>query len=663
MKRVPARRAEIGVSLFPFLAVLICTMGALIVLLVLVVQQARVQADTICEQMAEEQREQRAAERLQMQQEEEDFRWQQQILEQQRRELTERLSDRRLELGHLEDHIRRLELRWQQLHAELAALQIGGDDRVEDREAAGRELLRLQAELEAERQRLADAREQLSRRKRSFSIIPYDGPHGTRRRPIYIECRETGITIQPEGIVLTPQDFAGPLGPGNPLDAALRAIREYWSRAEGQSKLGEPYPLLIVRSDGAVAYSMARSAMANWDDEFGYELVGADMSLEFPPSDPQLRGLLESTIQTARQRQALLAAAMPKRFSAPSPEGFRMAAGDTGWSDDGEGYGSSGGGAGSASGRASTGDARSGGNGLGTGNSANGGFQPGPGTSLAGVGGESRRSSGDGLRPGGNGGTGGTGATGGAGGGPGSAANAGGTAGMSGFPNAGPGPGGGSTPGQAMQGSGTAGGSAGGLAGHASGAQGAAGGQTGSGGQAGSGSAAGGSGGAAGGSAGGSAAGSAGGSAGASAGGASGGASCDANQAAGTASAQFTDPDSLPQSIARQRGANWALPSAASRSTGITRPIQVECYADRLVILPDLGDTRDPQTIPVTGPMRGSVQRFVAGVWSHTERWGMAVAGGYWKPVIKVHVAPDAQDRFLELEALLRDSGIEVERR
>jgi hypothetical protein len=119
----------------------------------------------------------------------------------------------------------------------------------------------------------------------------------------------------------------------------------------------------------------------------------------------------------------------------------------------------------------------------------------------------------------------------------------------------------------------------------------------------------------------------------------------------------------LPPSIARQRGANWALPSSASHSTGITRPIQVECYSDRLVILPDRGDTREPQTIPVTGPTRGSVQQFVSGVWSHTERWGMAVAGGYWKPVIKVQVAPDANDRFLELEALMRDSGIQVERR
>ena len=44
-----ARRPQVGVALLPFLAVLICTMGALIVLLVLLVQQARVDAQTIAD--------------------------------------------------------------------------------------------------------------------------------------------------------------------------------------------------------------------------------------------------------------------------------------------------------------------------------------------------------------------------------------------------------------------------------------------------------------------------------------------------------------------------------------------------------------------------------------------------------------------------------------
>ena len=51
MRRPSTRKPATSVSLFPFLAVLVCTMGALIVLLVLVVQLARVQADTITEEL------------------------------------------------------------------------------------------------------------------------------------------------------------------------------------------------------------------------------------------------------------------------------------------------------------------------------------------------------------------------------------------------------------------------------------------------------------------------------------------------------------------------------------------------------------------------------------------------------------------------------------
>jgi hypothetical protein len=61
--------------------------------------------------------------------------------------------------------------------------------------------------------------------------------------------------------------------------------------------------------------------------------------------------------------------------------------------------------------------------------------------------------------------------------------------------------------------------------------------------------------------------------------------------------------------------------------------------------------------------MRHSIQQFVSGIWTHMERWGMAVAGGFWKPVLKVRVAPGGEARFQELTRLLEDSGMEIERR
>ena len=245
------------------------------------------------------------------------------MVQQQRGELTQKLADGRLELSHLEEHIRRLEEKWRRLQAEAADLNNVRQGQQQQESAIRAELAQLQAAITAQRQQLEQLREQYAQKRRSFAILPYQGPNGTHRRPIYIECSETGIVIQPEGIVFGPQDFNGPLGPGNPLDAALRAIREHWTRLEGDAAKGEPYPLLIVRPDGAVAYSMARAAMAGWDDEFGYELIDGETELAFPPSDPSLKKLLQGTIQTARQRQAILAAAMPSRFDTPSPVSLR----------------------------------------------------------------------------------------------------------------------------------------------------------------------------------------------------------------------------------------------------------------------------------------------------------------------------------------------------
>src|SRR5436305_12695649 len=93
-----ASRQQVGVALFPFLAVLICTMGALIVLLVLLVQQSRVDASTVAAQRsgggadgpgAQEFRERR-----------EDDQWQRGLLEKRRVEKTAEQTQFRETLAH-----------------------------------------------------------------------------------------------------------------------------------------------------------------------------------------------------------------------------------------------------------------------------------------------------------------------------------------------------------------------------------------------------------------------------------------------------------------------------------------------------------------------------------------------------------------------------------
>ena len=42
--------------------------------------------------------------------------------------------------------------------------------------------------------------------------------------------------------------------------------------------------------------------------------------------------------------------------------------------------------------------------------------------------------------------------------------------------------------------------------------------------------------------------------------------------------------------------------------------------------------------------MVDSIDDFVSSVWEHMEQWGIAVAGGYWKPILRVEVGRGAED-------------------
>ena len=119
--RRTVRRQHVGVALFPFLAVLICTMGSLIVLLVLLVQQARLDARSI----AAEQVVSAAADDQQFQQQLEEAQWKREMLEQSRSEKTQELAGSRAKLSHLEDHIQRLTARARELMERAKAIDEG----------------------------------------------------------------------------------------------------------------------------------------------------------------------------------------------------------------------------------------------------------------------------------------------------------------------------------------------------------------------------------------------------------------------------------------------------------------------------------------------------------------------------------------------------------
>lgn len=632
MTRRNSRKPTLTLSLFPFLAVLVCTMGALIVLLVCVVQKARVDAAVVVEAEPEQPSQpdkgrQERLEQLRVQKEDED--WRRQELETQRAELQKKLVQQRLMLSHFEDHIRELEGKWRDLAQQAETLQSLQAN--QSSVAADQKLAEATERVRGLREQLEKAKQDAEGRHRAFAIVPYDGPNGTSRRPIYIECTDAGVILQPEGIVLSPSDFQGALGAGNPLDASLRTIREYLAKYADSTTGAEPYPLLIVRPSGTIAYAVARAALKSWDDEFGYELIDEEMTLAYPQPDPALKQLVEKSIADARQRQSILAAMMPGRFKMVSSAGI-VATSNGGFAPAGGG-GFAGGSAMSAGG--SQGPA---GGGTGGGNASfSDAFQDSLGVgrdgvlTIAGVHNPASRAGGSNF-------------SGAAGGTTGSAAGGAANGTMAGGGGTSAGTAGGGVPGTAT--GNAAGGTTFGPPNQSGGAPGSgnlssfptamsAGQQP--------------------------------------AGDPNSGQPTNTRSTSqaktgsqrGSSAAQDGNgkPDPNAKPISRYRGPEWGLPNRGPNTTGIQRTITVQCDANRLVLLPEKGDYRGPTVVSIDNGVAPSLESFVSATWKRMETWGIAGDGCYWKPVLRVQVAPDAEPQFQELTRLLQGSGLTVERK
>ncbi len=94
----------------------------------------------------------------------------------------------------------------------------------------------------------------------------------------------------------------------------------------------------------------------------------------------------------------------------------------------------------------------------------------------------------------------------------------------------------------------------------------------------------------------------------------------------------------------------------------IQRPIRIECYTDRLVLLPDSREVQ-AQVIPLSERTDQSVDQLVSAVRTYTKSWGMAGRSMYWKPQLLLEVKPNADARASDLQTLLADSGLDVKRK
>lgn len=352
------RSSHVSLQLFPFLAVLVCVMGALVFMLVLTSKRLRMaaiararaalmatadavplteeepapqivaallappavpatvpemdvpQVDPAAEAaLAARRREELAAMIAE---------WQQRVqsLQDNRDQKQTAIQRQKLLVAAAERQVTKLDGELQALEAQLAkttGLLSAGSQKADPHE---RERILLEHQIQQTRKQLKAAAQQARDAEGKFSIVPFDGKSGTTRRPILIECTAKGYRFLPEGIEILKPDIDGFTERYNPLLAGTLALINYWQQQNAkngaQDDESQPYVLLIVRPSGTLPYYVSLKLLSALKMPHGYELVNDDVELQLPPVDPGAKAVCEATIRRLlAERQQIFQSAQP----------------------------------------------------------------------------------------------------------------------------------------------------------------------------------------------------------------------------------------------------------------------------------------------------------------------------------------------------------------
>ncbi len=338
MSRRPTNTSA-GVSLFPFLAVLVCTMGSLILLLIVttkriraaVIEKAKQTVVPVETPVSEPTPIILAAKPEPEPEVDPTLEWQTQV-----EQLTIERNALREQLSQLENRADAAHSAMMRTKVKVASAAERIDNVRERQEQTNAERARLQAEIDSLQSGLADADQRLSKAierqrttKSKFAFLPFDGRTGTTKRPVLIECTQDYIRFLPEDVRLTPADLNGFTSGFNPLLIASRELIHYWkaydrvhdasnSFAEGidsfendlaafNSKEREPYVLLLVRPSGAVAFHIAKGLLSQLKVPHGYELISDEMEIDSSNPDPEAKRICETAVsQVLSEREKIL---------------------------------------------------------------------------------------------------------------------------------------------------------------------------------------------------------------------------------------------------------------------------------------------------------------------------------------------------------------------
>jgi hypothetical protein len=345
------RRHKLQVSTFPFLAVLLCAMGSLILVLLVMDRKAHKAAQARAQREAAKLVEDSARKETAHQAEREQLK--QQALkewEKKRDALHEKLTREQMELQLQMRKVR------EELQGIAARLHYEQDTTTQLRRKAQDERSRLQAEEQLLRtlrsnaalsenqskessqalrrmtldllqmeQVLKDLKTAKKREQKTFSVVPYHGRRGENRRPFYVECTADGVIFHPEHKAMPVTALV------SGSDSSSSEVRAEVERriAQQRQKLAAlpsnvdkmPYLLLLLRPSGVTTYHLLQRALRGLPLDFGYEFIDEDWVLDFPADDerPSTQPWMIATKAPSRPASPLPVAASPPPSTNPRP--------------------------------------------------------------------------------------------------------------------------------------------------------------------------------------------------------------------------------------------------------------------------------------------------------------------------------------------------------
>ncbi|HLN33099.1 MAG TPA: hypothetical protein VK395_35540 [Gemmataceae bacterium] len=287
------RRHKLQVSTFPFLAVLLCAMGSLILLLLVLDRRARVVAHAKALQEAAQAsavETSAAAHRAELERREhslhqtflnqdQETREQVKVLEERVNTAVENIEEERSNDRQLQEMLGKERSRlagWEQLLKNRRQKISQSDQKTQLSQA---EMARLSADLERMERTLEDLKALRRRQRQTYSVVPYRGKHGFARKPLYVECTADELVFYPGRIAIRALGL-------EPQEVHAEIDRRLARRAAATGKRPESaYLLLLVRPDGITTYYRTVEALKTLEVDFGYEFIDRDWALDFPEDD------------------------------------------------------------------------------------------------------------------------------------------------------------------------------------------------------------------------------------------------------------------------------------------------------------------------------------------------------------------------------------------